>query len=100
MLTAENMRNMVKGIADDGEMLHALKVTPCADEKNCYIIELNEGKKREIRRMLKACGAQTLRLQRIAVADVKLGDLPCGKWRKLTDYEVKNLLNAARPEPR
>ena len=99
-LSPENLRNMVKGIADDGEMLHALKVTPLPEEKNCYLIELNEGKKREIRRMLKACGARTLRLQRIAVADVKLGDLPCGKWRKLTDAEVQNLLNAARPEPR
>ena len=97
-LSPENLRNMVKGIADDGEMLHALKVTPLPEEKNCYIIELNEGKKREIRRMLKACGAQTLRLQRIAVADVKLGNLPCGKWRKLTDAEVKSLQDAARIE--
>ena len=79
---------MCRGIQDAGEKLHALKVTPCADERNCYFIELNEGKKREIRRMLKACGAETLRLQRIAVGNVKLGDLPIGKWRFLSDSEV------------
>ena len=88
-------QKMVAGIMDEGEHLKALKVTPVPDEKSCYYIELNEGKKREIRRMLKACGAATLRLQRIAMGSVKLNSLAVGKWRKLTAEEVASLLAAA-----
>lgn len=89
-------QRMLNGIDDEGEKLRALKVTPLPDEKFCYFIELNEGKKREIRRMLKACGAATKRLQRIAMDKVELGKLPIGKWRELTENEVKLLLDAAR----
>ena len=82
---------MINGIKDDGEVLRALEVTAVPEEKNTYLIKLNEGRKREIRRMLKACKAETLRLQRIAMQDVKLGNLPIGKWRHLTEAEVKSL---------
>lgn len=94
-LDEKNRKKMVAGIMDEGEQLKALKVTPVPDEKSCYYIELNEGKKREIRRMLKACGAATLRLQRIAMGSVKLNSLAVGKWRKLTAEEVASLLAAA-----
>lgn len=88
-------QRMLNGIIDDNETLHALEVTELADEKNTYLFKLNEGKKREIRRMLKACGAATLKLQRIAMGNVKLGDLAIGKWRYLSDAEVKSLQKAA-----
>ena len=94
-LDEKNRKKMVAGIMDEGEQLKALKVTPVPDEKSSYYIELNEGKKREIRRMLKACGAATLRLQRIAMGSVKLNSLAVGKWRKLTAEEVASLLAAA-----
>ena len=94
-LDEKNRKKMVAGIMDEGEQLKALKVTPVPDGKSSYYIELNEGKKREIRRMLKACGAATLRLQRIAMGSVKLNSLAVGKWRKLTEEEVASLLAAA-----
>ena len=90
-LNSSAQQRMLNGIRDDGETLHALQVTSVPNEKNTYLIKLNEGKKREIRRMLKACGAETLRLQRIAMQDVLLGDLPIGKWRYLTGREVESL---------
>ena len=95
-LDRAKQQKMLNGIADDGEILKALSVEVVPDEKNTFIIELNEGRKREIRRMLKACGAATLRLQRISVGSVELGALPIGKWRKLTGEEVNSLKNAAR----
>lgn len=82
---------MVSGITDSGETLHALSVTPLPEQRNTCIIELSEGKKREIRRMLKACGARTLQLKRIAIGSVKLGDLATGRWRHLTEEEVAAL---------
>ena len=94
-LDRAKQQKMLNGIADDGEILKALSVEVVPDEKNTFIIELNEGRKREIRRMLKSCGAATLRLQRISVGSVELGALPIGKWRKLTGEEVNSLKNAA-----
>ena len=95
-LDRARQQKMLNGIADDGEILKALSVETVPGEKNTFIIELNEGRKREIRRMLKACGAATLLLQRISVGSVELGALPVGKWRKLTAEEVDSLKNAAR----
>ncbi len=95
-LDRARQQKMLNGIADDGEILKALSVETVPGEKNTFIIELNEGRKREIRRMLKACGAATLHLQRISVGSVELGALPVGKWRKLTAEEVDSLKNAAR----
>ena len=95
-LDRARQQKMLNGIADDGEILKALSVETAPGEKNTFIIELNEGRKREIRRMLKACGAATLHLQRISVGSVELGALPVGKWRKLTAEEVDSLKNAAR----
>ncbi len=94
-LSKNAQQQMLSGIKDDNELLHALAVSAVPDEKNTYLIKLNEGKKREIRRMLKACGAATLKLQRIAVEGVKLGNLAEGKWRHLSESEVAALRNAA-----
>lgn len=93
-LTADHRRRIRDGIPDAGELLKAEQIEPL-DGRYCYAIVLHEGKKREIRRLLKACGARTLRLERLAVGGVELGSLPPGKWRMLTAQEVARL----RPPP-
>ena len=54
-------------------------------------IKLREGKKRQIRRMTAAVGLPTLRLIRVAIGGIKLGNLPPGVWRDLTQNEIKLL---------
>jgi len=54
-------------------------------------IKLREGKKRQIRHMTAAVGLFTLRLVRVAIGQIQLGDLAVGKWRELTQAE-RNLL--------
>jgi 23S rRNA pseudouridine2457 synthase len=54
-------------------------------------IKLREGKKRQIRHMTAAVGLPTLRLVRVAIGPVRLGELEPGKWRELSLGEV-NLL--------
>lgn len=83
--TDGDIRRMTSGIMDDGERLAAIAVRKL-DEKR-YMFTLGEGKKREIRRMVAAMGAKTLRLKRIAVGNLLLGLLPVGKWRELTPEE-------------
>jgi len=56
-----------------------------------FVITLNEGKKREIRRMFAAVGLDTLDLKRVASAGLTLGNLAEGKWTHLSEEEINNL---------
>ena len=52
---------------------------------------LREGRKREVRRILAACGGEVERLVRTRFATVELGDLPSGAWRRLSREELERL---------
>lgn len=54
-------------------------------------ITLTEGKNRQVRRMTAAVGFPTLRLVRIAIAQLRLTDLSPGEWRDLTAEELRSL---------
>jgi 23S rRNA pseudouridine2457 synthase len=54
-------------------------------------IKLREGKKRQIRHMTAAVGLPTLRLVRVAIGRVRLGNLLPGKWRDLMPEEINSL---------
>src|SRR5215213_4253902 len=54
-------------------------------------IKLREGKKRQIRHMTAAVGLPALRLVRVAIERIHLGDLQSGRWRHLTPDEIKSL---------
>ncbi len=54
-------------------------------------LTLREGKKREVRRMLWAVGHKVLRLKRLSYGPIKLNRLAEGKWRKLTEAELRQL---------
>src|SRR5215469_1758083 len=88
------VHRLVCGVrADDGETLKAKRASILrAGEKNCWIeIVLNEGKNRHIRRMLATLGIEVLRLVRVAIGPLCLGDLPKGKARELTVRELDSL---------
>ena len=55
---------------------------------------LDEGRNRHIRRLLKALGLEVLRLMRVAIGPVQLGELGKGQWRELSLAEL-NALQAA-----
>ncbi len=64
---------------------------------DCWLaLTIHEGRKRQVRHMLSAVGHPVLELQRVAVGPLELGDLPVGKWRYLTDEEVKALQQDAK----
>ena len=75
------------GIRDRGDLLKAERIECIAPGK--YEFTLHEGKNREVRRMLEYCGKATRRLKRVAVGRLGLGNLPPGRWRRLTPQEVR-----------
>lgn len=54
-------------------------------------ITLREGLNRQVRRMTAAVGHPTLRLVRVAIGPVALGDLQSGEWRDLTSREISQI---------
>ena len=65
-------------------------------ERNAWLeIVLDEGRNRQIRRLLAAFDIEVLRLVRVAIGGLVLGDLAKGRWRWLSEGEV-----AALVEPR
>ncbi len=55
---------------------------------------LTEGKNRQIRRMMEALEYQVLKLVRIQIGDLELGELMVGRWRNLTRQEVNRLMTS------
>jgi 23S rRNA pseudouridine2605 synthase len=88
------LERLLAGVQDQGEVLKVEKarVLSSSNSKSVLELELTEGKNREIRRLLSALGLTIMRLQRTRIGPIKLGELPLGKWRTLTEPEIKSLI--------
>lgn len=81
------------GIDDEGEFLSARSVKLLrTGEKTAWLeVVLDEGRNRHIRRLLAAFDLQVLRLVRVAIGNLLLGDLPKGQWRMLQIEDQRQL---------
>lgn len=81
------------GVVVDGELLGAASARLLrAGARNAWLeIVLDEGRNRQIRRLLAAFGIGVLRLVRVAIGPLALGELPKGQWRELSAEEVAAL---------
>ncbi len=84
------LAGLVTGVEQDGEHLAAKSARLLqTGEKNAWLeIMLVEGRNRHIRRLLEAHGVAVLRLMRVAIGGLALGDLPKGQWRRLEANEL------------
>jgi 23S rRNA pseudouridine2605 synthase len=87
------LEQLTAGVAVDGERLAAKHVQILRQgEKNAWLeIVLDEGRNRHIRRLLDAHNIGVLRLIRVAIGSLALGDLPKGQWRYLEPAEIAAL---------
>lgn len=96
---SEVLESLERGVrADDGELLQAVRCRLLRSSgKNCWVeITLDEGKNRQIRRMLAAFDIEVLRLLRVSIGTLQLGTLRKGAYRCLTSEEKAALDRAVR----
>lgn len=88
---------LVCGVDDCSERLSAKSVIELRrGQRNAWLeIVLDEGRNRQIRRLLAAFDVKVLRLIRVAIGPLALGDLPRGRWRHLDADEVAALRTEA-----
>jgi 23S rRNA pseudouridine2605 synthase len=81
------------GVEDGGERLAArrARLLRHGSRTSWLEITLDEGRNRHIRRLLAALGVEVLRLVRVAIGPLALGELGKGEWRYLTMAEVRAL---------
>lgn len=91
---AHVLRQLHVGVMDRDERLSARSVSLLrAGEKNAWLeIVLDQGRNRQIRRMLAALDYEVLRLIRVAIGPLALDDLAKGAWRKLGAAEITALV--------
>jgi len=91
--TPELLAQLQAGVVDEGERLAARAARELRrGARHAWLeIVLDEGRNRQIRRLLEANGVGVLRLVRVAIGGVRLGDLRKGAWRPLRPEEVAAL---------
>jgi len=90
LITDEDMKRLSQGIEDKGQLLKASSIAlrKSSNKESHLVVELTEGKNREIRRMFEALGTEVTALKRIAFGRLKLGTLnPC-QFREVTKKEI------------
>jgi 23S rRNA pseudouridine2605 synthase len=87
------LADLERGAVVDGERLAVRSARRLRmGEKNAWAeIVLDEGRNRHIRRLLEAFDVSVLRLVRVAIGSLSLGDLSKGEWRMLTRQEMDSL---------
>ena len=86
-----------KGIVDRGQTLRAELVTirKASARETHLIVQLTEGKNREIRRMFAATGHDVTALARVAIGALELAGLEPGEWREVSRGEIRSAFPAA-----
>ena len=92
-LSPEAISRLTSPMEIDGYKIKPVKVRVVSFKNGATstLFTLSEGRNRQIRKMCEACSLTIMRLTRISIGKLKLGDLERGKWRELTRAEVDYL---------
>lgn len=93
-LAPGTLRHLERGVTHTGEMLRAesARLVDSNNTRSVVEVVLAEGKNREIRRLFESQNILVTRLERWQIGSIKLGELRAGRWRTLTEAEIKSLL--------
>ena len=92
-LSPDALHKLSSPMEIDGYKLKPVKVRIVSFKNGATntLFTLNEGRNRQIRKMCEQCGLTIMRLTRISIGKLKLGELERGKWRDLTQSEIEYL---------
>ena len=92
-VTSEQMNNMTLPIEIDGKMTSPARVRKAAynQVETALEVTIHDGRNRQVRRLCEREGLRVRKLTRVAEGPLLLGDLEEGKWRKLSDKEIRKL---------
>ncbi len=85
-LDSKGLQRLNHGLSLDGKLLRPARVS--WQNRDQLRFTLQEGRKRQIRRMCELVGLRVTGLRRIRIGNVRLGSLPAGKWRYLREDET------------
>ena len=88
-VTPETLKQLAAPMTLDGQPLRPARVALRGER--ALSVTIHEGKNRQVRRMCAAVGLKVTRLKRIREGTLRLGRLPVGCWRALTEEEVEQL---------
>jgi 23S rRNA pseudouridine2605 synthase len=93
ILSDEQLEQLRRGVDLSDGRTRAAKVVRLRDSGKYTHLEitLTEGRNRQVRRMIQAIGARVMKLVRVRIGDIAIGDLPIGSWRLLTRHELNKL---------
>jgi pseudouridine synthase len=92
-LTEEQMEQLRRGVqlADGPTRPARVELLRQSAKYSFLELTITEGRNRQVRRMVEAVGSKVLKLVRTAIGDIRIGDLPIGRWRRLTAEELRAL---------
>jgi 23S rRNA pseudouridine2605 synthase len=91
-----SLEALARGLAIDGALVTPrVTLRKRSGRETHLLVELVEGRNREIRRLFAAIGHEVTRLLRVSFGGVELGTLPPGRWRPLTYDELRTLRGGA-----
>ena len=100
-LIPEKKRRLEEGVVIEGRKTSPAQVLNVRqkDGQTEFLMVIHEGRKRQLRLMMKSVGCSVRYLKRIAQGPLELGDLKLGKWRALTPAETTLLKKKTVPAP-
>jgi pseudouridine synthase len=98
LLSDDQLRQLREGIELKDGLTRPAQVRRVRDSEKYSFLEITitEGRNRQVRRMIEALGATVLKLVRVSIGPLRIGQLQMGKWRLLTPDEVRVLMHAGR----
>lgn len=95
LIKDNEIKKLESGIRIENYVSAPAAVKLIKQNKNKYTsfltITIHEGKNRQVRKMFSSLGYRVIKLHRIKVANIELGNLKSGEYRRLKPYELKNL---------
>jgi 23S rRNA pseudouridine2605 synthase len=96
----DQIKKLRDGVKIEGKMTAPAVVHVKKSNINTTVLKMTifEGRKRQIRKMIKSVDSEVMELKRLQIGEVQLGKLPKGMWRPLKAWEVMSLINQSRKQ--